>query len=137
MENHKTYSNPIQVVLISLILGLCFISTVGYAREVYGPVVNPLTFQGKDTRVYMSSASGTSYGWKILCIFRVSRPGYEAAINKLWKNAGIPNSDKRKYRLVNIRESTGTDWGVILFGQNYLTVNADIIYNDTAKKHLS
>ncbi|HJO93291.1 MAG TPA: hypothetical protein QF753_07820 [Victivallales bacterium] len=134
MKSCKINNKPILVVLFSLILSFSFISTSAYARVTYGPVVNPVSFAGKDISIYKSAVSGSSYGWKILVAFKISSPSYNEAVDNLWKNAGIPESERSKYELVNIRQAIGTEWGILLCGQNYLTVKADII--NRAKSHL-
>jgi hypothetical protein len=135
MRSNNVCSKPILVILFSLIVSLSFMSTTAFARVAYGPVVNPVSFSGKDISVYKSAVSGSSYGWKILLAFKISSPSYNEALDNLWKNAGIPKADRGKYELVNIRQATGTEWGIIVCGQNYLTVKADII--DKAKSHLN
>ncbi|MCP4181632.1 MAG: hypothetical protein GY756_28030 [bacterium] len=135
MRSCKVSSKPILVILFSLILSFSFFSTTAFARVEYGPVVNPVSFVGKDISIYKSAVSGSSYGWKLLCAIKLSSPSYTDAINNLWENAGVPESERAKYELVNIRQSTGTEWGIGLCGQNYLTVKADII--NKAKSHLN
>ena len=91
------------------------------------PVVNPVSFRtdGK-VKLYQSNVSGSSYGWKILLFIKISTPNYNEAVDNLWENAGIPEGERHKYQLVNIRQTVGTAWGIILCGQNYLTVIADV-----------
>ena len=110
------------------LLGIAMLSSTAYARRAAPTqIVNPVSFEtNKNVKVFKSNVSGTSYGWKILIAIRISRPGYNEAVNKLWENADIPVSERTKYQLVNIRQEEGTDWGIMICGQNYLTVTADI-----------
>ena len=117
----------VTILCVSL-FGITMLPAIGNARNaVPQQVVNPVSFASKkNVEIYKSDVSGSSYGWKVILFIRISRPDYNEAVNNLWKNAGIPSAERDKYQLVNIREQTGTDWGVIVCGQNYLTVTADI-----------
>ncbi len=97
------------------------------AAPAQAPVINPVTFEtNREVKVYRSNVSGSSYGWKIILFIKISSPDYNDAVNDLWENAGVSEADRGKYQLVNIRQTVGTSWGIILCGQNYLTVTADV-----------
>jgi hypothetical protein len=121
-----------KVVISALCLSLFSIVTLpstAYARRtpVVPQVINPVSFEtNKNVKIYKSNVSGSSYGWKLLLVIKISRPEYNEAVNNLWKNAGILDSERDKYQLVNIRQEQGTAWGIIICGQNYLTVTADV-----------
>jgi hypothetical protein len=116
------------VSIFSLLLCSMFLepSLIARRRRAIPRIINPVSFNSKNIEIYLSCVSGRSYGWKLLCALALSRPDYNTAIKNLWKNSGIPIAEQSKYELVNIREIKGTEWGVIVTGQDYLTVIADI-----------
>ncbi|HJO92984.1 MAG TPA: hypothetical protein QF753_06270 [Victivallales bacterium] len=128
MNKLSIYTKPAIILMISLAISICFLTETSIARSrTIGPIINPVTFTGRDINICRSSISGSSYGWKVLCAIPLSTPDYNTAVNNLWKNSGIPKSERGNYELVNIRETKGTDWGIIITGQDYLNVTADIV----------
>ncbi len=118
----------VSALCVSL-LSIAVLPSITYARRAQNQpeVVNPVSFEtNRSVKVYKSNISGSSYGWKLLLVIKISRPSYNEAVDDLWNNAGIPKADRTKYELVNIRQEQGTAWGVIVCGQNYLTIIADI-----------
>ncbi|HJO93964.1 MAG TPA: hypothetical protein QF753_11225 [Victivallales bacterium] len=97
------------------------------ARERVAPqIINPVSFTNKDLEISQSCIAGSSYAWKLFCVIPLGRPDYNVAVKDLWKNSRIPKSEQSEYELVNIRTMRGTEWGVVVTGQTYLTVVADI-----------
>jgi len=111
------------VSLITLSLSSC------RHRSQYYPGQNAFQQQLADTNNYVvikGNAVGTSYGWSV-CLIKVVGASYSQAIDNLWENAGISDSDRAGCSLVNIKVDKGTAWGVIVVGQTYITVTADIV----------
>jgi len=87
-------------------------------------------FANSDTitknEMVVSTVTGTSYGWDVLFI-KIIGANYSEAVQNLWDNSGIPAEQRMNYRLENLRVEKGTSWGVIVVGQLYLTVSADLV----------
>lgn len=85
---------------------------------------NPAATTPKE--MVLSTLTGTSYGWDV-CFIKVIGVNYSEAVQNLWENSGIPAEQRMNYRLENVRVEKGTSWGIILVGQPYLTVSADLV----------
>ncbi len=122
------YIGKVLFILISLSL-ITLSSSSCRHRSQYYPGQNAFQQQLADTNNYAVvkwSAVGTSYGWSV-CFIKVVGFSYSQAIENLWENSGISASDRVGCSLVNIKVDKGTYWGVILIGQTYITVTADVV----------
>jgi hypothetical protein len=108
---------------------LCVASTSCHHKVRFDPVEKEFQKELSNPDNYVilkGNAVGTSYGWDF-CLLKIVGINYAEAIEDLWKNSGIPANERGQCSLVNIRSAKGTYWGVIIIGQTYLTVTADIV----------
>ena len=95
-------------------------------RHVPKEKQHPVNFPSKEYTLYAKDVSGICYSWKLLTCIPISTPRYSEAINEIWDKSEIPMKDRKNYVLVNIKQRYGTDWSILLIGENYLSVTADI-----------
>jgi hypothetical protein len=122
MKNIGT-SLRIGFITSALLSTLLFASCVNIPTEVK----NPVKFPDKSYEIYAKDVTGMSYGWKLFSCIPIGHTKYTEAIDEIWKKSELPISKRQGYTLVNIKQRYGTDWGIIVIGQNYLSVTADIV----------
>ena len=127
-------SENIKNFLISLILAfVVLVITSCHHTPKFDPIEQGFQEELSNPDNYIilkGNAIGSSYGWDF-CLLKIVGTNYADAIEDLWKKSGIPSSERGQCSLVNIRSAKGTLWGVILIGQTYLTVTADIVKLNT------
>jgi hypothetical protein len=122
------------VKTLTLIFSLLTILMMSSCIHVPRDTQCPVTFPSKEYSLYATDISGMSYGWKLFCCIPAGNPKYVKTIESIWKKSEIPMSERKNYTLVNIKQRYGTDWSVLLIGQNYLSVTADIAKYDNIEK---
>ena len=122
------------VKALTLVFSLLTILMVSGCIHVPRDTQRPVSFPSEAYALYAKDISGMSYGWKIACCIPAANPKYAEAVDSIWQQSQIPMSERKDYTLVNVKQRYGTDWSVLLVGQNYLSVTADIAkFEDTEK----
>ena len=123
LTNKKNRVFVLSLITVSLI-ALTWLSSS--CRHHEATIENPANLA--NYTVVDGHAQGKAYGWDVLLI-KVAECQYADAVQNLWENSGLSPEEQAKCTLVNIQVQKGTEWGIILVGQTYISVEADIVKN--------
>lgn len=114
---------------LMILLPISFVSCRSPENNTINPVAKAYEKHINDPNNYtvlLGHAEGTSYGWNF-CFFKVVGVSYSEAVKNLWKNSSLTPEERSGCTLVNVKKHKGTYWSVLVTGQTYMTVTADVV----------